>query len=126
MLQGVGGLVHGARAVLWYGGRLVVGRSRSCDLSLRRTDGFQSHPRRDRVILSRRFHRVSRAHCELHYRPDGLLEIRDRSHNGTLVDGKRVCGTFVWEPDVRPLTLEVCDASYGRILIQPALAAARA
>jgi ABC transport system ATP-binding/permease protein len=44
---------------------------------------------------------VSRYHAEMHRHPNGSFEIIDRgSHNGTLVNGKRITRQLVTEQDI--------------------------
>ena len=112
-LHGDGGLLHGVRHTLHPGEVVVVGRSRSCDISLRTAPGFVRHPRQHRVFLSRRFQRISRVHCQISYLTDGRLEVRDLSRNGTFVDGSRVSGAHLLPGVDAPVRVELCDAAYG-------------
>jgi len=84
---GHGGLLAGVNHRLEPGETLVIGRSRSCDLSLRKTSAFDKRPDAPVLLRSHQFNRVSRIHCEIEYRGDGHVQIRDLSRNGTTVAG---------------------------------------
>ena len=117
MVEGLGGLFAGVRRRLGPGATLVVGRSRSCHLSLRRTSAFSHHPAPDRLLLSPEFNRISRIHCEIEHRADGSVEVRDFSRNGTIVNGERVGRSRVLRLDGRRIVLELVDGTWGKLLI---------
>ncbi len=117
-LDGSGGLLDGVHHRIDAGETAVVGRSRSCDISLRVTPAFDTHPRQRRVVLSRRFLRVSRVHCEISYLPDGRVEIRDLSSNGTIVDDGRIGRVHVLRLNGRSAKLELGDPRYGRLTLR--------
>jgi pSer/pThr/pTyr-binding forkhead associated (FHA) protein len=116
-VRGHGGLLAGVEHALDRGETLVIGRSRSCDLSLRKTSAFRK--REDVVTLlgSREFNRVSRIHCEIEYRKDGQVEIRDLSRNGTLVDGVRVGRSHLLRVGGKRVTVELVDGIWGKLLL---------
>lgn len=121
-VKGHGGLLAGAWHALEPGQTLVIGRSRSCDLSLRRTEAFRH--REDAVTLldSKQFNRVSRIHCEIEYRKDGQVQVRDLSQNGTLVDGVRVGRSHLFRVGHGHVTVELVDGTWGKLILaeQPA------
>jgi len=116
-VRGHGGLLAGAEFSLEPGETLVIGRSRSCDLSLRKTSEFKK--REDAVTLldSHQFNRVSRIHCEIEYRTDGQVQIRDLSQNGTLVDGVRVGRSHLLRVGRSHVTVELVDGTWGKLLL---------
>lgn len=116
-IEGAGGLLDGVRCSLAPGATLVVGRSRSCQLSLRRTRGFLSAPDPARLLGSAAFRRVSRVHCEIAYLPDCRVEIRDLSRNGTFVDGRRLERAFVLEPGEQPVRVALADPAHGELVL---------
>ena len=75
LVTGHGSVLSGERHGLQPGSTLVVGRSRSCQLSLRRCRGFVNSDRQKELLASEGFRRVSRVHCEIAYLPDGRVEI---------------------------------------------------
>ena len=89
LLEGMAGLFAGERYLLGPGVSVVVGRSRSCDASVTRTQAYQRIG--GRVLnQSRGFLRMSRRHFEVVFESDQLIRIRDLSTNGIEVDGHRV------------------------------------
>ncbi len=115
VVRGHEGLLNGVACALPPGRTLVVGRSRSCDISLRRTDAFREHDDQLELLHSPEFRRVSRVHCEISYRSDGIVEVLDLSANGTLVDGTRVEGSARLDPSDGPVLLVLCDPMHGRL-----------
>jgi pSer/pThr/pTyr-binding forkhead associated (FHA) protein len=116
-VRGHGGLLAGVSLHLARGETLVVGRSRSCDLSLRKTRVFTHRSDADDVLASRQFNRVSRIHCEIELRKDGSVQIRDLSRNGTIVDGVRVGRTHVLRLGSQRATVELVDSTWGKLLL---------
>jgi pSer/pThr/pTyr-binding forkhead associated (FHA) protein len=116
-IRGLGGLLAGARRRLERGETLVVGRSRTCDLSLRTTEAFERREDAARLLGSPAFNRVSRIHCEIAYRADGEIEVRDLSRNGTFVDGVRVGRTEVVRLRDGRATIELVDGTWGKLLL---------
>lgn len=114
-VEGRGTILEGVRRHLERGQVLVVGRSRSCDISLRKTPGFLGHPDPVRLLASQPFNRVSRVHCEIHYLPDGRVEVRDLSRNGTWVDGERVARSRLVSPGERRVRVRLCDDTWGEL-----------
>jgi len=116
-IRGSGGILQGVRRTLEPGATLVVGRSRSCHVSLRRTRGFLQAADPLAMLRSGPFRRVSRVHCEIAYLPDSRVEVRDLSRNGTLVDGRRVDRTFVLTPGDEPVHVVLADAAHGELVL---------
>lgn len=116
-LRGRGGLIDGVELELRAGVPLVVGRSRSCDLSFRRAPGFVQRTDRERFLRSQEFNRISRVHCELTLLGDGRVEVRDLSHNGTWVDGDRVRGSVVVNLAHGSVHVDPLLGAFGSILL---------
>jgi pSer/pThr/pTyr-binding forkhead associated (FHA) protein len=116
-VRGHGGLLAGVSRTLEPGETLVIGRSRSCDLSLRETGAFKARQDAAALLDSKEFNRVSRIHCELVYLADGQVEIRDLSRNGTLVDGVRVGRTHLFRLQGGRATVELIDGTWGKLLL---------
>jgi pSer/pThr/pTyr-binding forkhead associated (FHA) protein len=123
-IRGLGGILDGAAHVLERGETLVIGRSRSCDLSLRKTKAFGRRDDGEKILGSRQFNRVSRIHCEIELRKDGQIQIRDLSRNGTLVDGVRVGRTHLMRLVDGRATVELVDGTWGKLLLSEAAPAA--
>jgi len=123
-VTGHGGLLAGVSHHLDPGETLVIGRSRSCDLSLRKSPVFGERSDAGDLLRSKQFNRVSRIHCEIEYRGDGNVEIRDLSQNGTLVDGVRVGRCHQMKIARERVTVELVDGTWGKLLLREAGAAA--
>ena len=115
LLVGRGGLWEGLRKIVRPGASVTIGRSRGCDVSLRRAPGFVDHPDPTTVFHSEMFRKVSRVHCEVELREVGSVLLRDLSRNGLLVGGERVTDTYTLSPSSTGVTLQVGDASVGVI-----------
>jgi pSer/pThr/pTyr-binding forkhead associated (FHA) protein len=92
LLVGQGGLVEGERVKVSLGESVVLGRSRLCDLSLKKSLRYLECDGADRRALRERlsFRAVSRRHCCITYLAPDLVEVVNLSPNGTFVDGHRV------------------------------------
>ena len=86
-LVGIEGHVKGEEMKLEYGKTIIVGRSRSADLSLRRMEAItsMSDVQRD---SDNDLRTVSGRHFEITMYNIGSIEIVNLSPNGTYVDGK--------------------------------------
>ena len=91
-LVGTDGLLKGHRILVPLGESVVVGRSRSCDLSTRRSRTFMraSEEQQRRILADRSFLMVSRRHMQVTLHSEDSIEIRDLSKNGTFVDDRRI------------------------------------
>lgn len=87
VLIGVAGLIDGEVFTLPADGtEVVVGRSRSCTISLRKAAAYLRTPRQDRD-QDHDFNTVSRRHLRLTV-SGTLATVEDISSNGTLLDGQ--------------------------------------
>ena len=93
-LRGIEGHVKGEEIKLEYGRTIVVGRSRSCDFSLRRIKGWLEKDQETRE-KDRAFRTVSGRHFEITMYNLGSIEVVNLSPNGTYVDGKRIDKTVI-------------------------------
>lgn len=94
VLIGIEGFVKGEEYPLWRGATVVVGRSRSCDISLRRCKAWLALDPEQRDE-QRDFKTVSRKHVRLSHLEPETVEIEDLSSNGTCVDGQRISRVVV-------------------------------
>lgn len=89
ILRGVEGLVEGEVFPLSYGQTVIVGRSRNCDISLKKSRKYQTlteeQKKNDTDFLS-----VSRRHTKISFYNSQSIEIEDMSANGTYVNGEKV------------------------------------
>ena len=91
-LRGVKGFLEGEERLLKRGDEIVVGRSRSADLSLRMATKYLERMDRGDLSRSEAWRTVSRQHARIAFYRDDLIVIEDLSANGTFVDGERVDG----------------------------------
>ncbi|HHN46030.1 MAG TPA: FHA domain-containing protein [Planctomycetes bacterium] len=89
VLEGTAGHVSGVRFPLEYGKTVVVGRSRSADLSLQQLDSYQAMSEEERE-KDRAFRTVSGKHFEITMYNLKAIEVVNLSPNGTYVDGKLI------------------------------------
>lgn len=113
LLMGEGGLWEGLRKVVKPGHSITIGRSRGCDVSLRRSPGFVDHEDPTGIFHSETFRKVSRVHCELELQSDGAIRVRDLSRNGLLIGGARVIDSLLIPADEDDVTIQLGDAAVG-------------
>ena len=89
VLIGTAGLVQGESFLLASGTAVVIGRSRSCDISLRRTPGYMKAPP-DVRDADHDFNTVSRRHAEFRLETGEFQVVDVGSLNGTYVNREPV------------------------------------
>ena len=89
VLVGIAGLVEGETFPLEYGKSLLVGRSRSCDISLRNCKRWEALEDAGQTP-EETSKTVSRKHLKVTCHDANSIELEDLSSNGTYVDGKRI------------------------------------
>jgi pSer/pThr/pTyr-binding forkhead associated (FHA) protein len=92
VLIGTAGTVQGESFVLASGVAVVIGRSRSCDISLRRTASYIKAPA-DSRDTDHDFNTVSRRHARVEVNAV-VARIEDLSTNGTFVNGDHLSGSI--------------------------------
>jgi len=90
VVRGMKGFFAGERRELAVGEELVVGRSRSADLSLRAARRFVQRGDQEQIMKTEAFLSVSRKHVRIKYVNPGLVEVEDLSSNGTFLDGRKI------------------------------------
>lgn len=97
LLIGISGIFNGERYLIGEGASVIVGRSRSCDVSAARTRVYRrvggNVLNRDRAFL-----KMSRRHFQVFFDSGDSVRLRDLSTNGIKVDGERV-GEVVFTAD---------------------------
>ncbi len=104
-LIGCDGWVNGETFSLKDGEDVVIGRSRSCDISLRRIDGYTSRPPAERDN-DYDFNTVSRRHLRLVVHGQSV-EVEDLSSNGSFCDEERVVGVTTVDLGSGPVRLRL-------------------
>ncbi|MFO7900364.1 MAG: FHA domain-containing protein [Planctomycetota bacterium] len=88
-LVGTKGVAEGEVFALKYGHSMVIGRSRSCDISLRKCPRWLE-AEGEGEAPGEAANTVSRKHLKLTYHDPNSIELEDLSSNGTFVDGRRI------------------------------------
>jgi len=89
VLLGISGIVEGEQFPLEQGKSLVIGRSRSCDISLRNCPRWVEAEEKGRTP-EETAKTVSRKHLKITYISPDNIELEDLSSNGTFVDERRI------------------------------------
>ena len=89
VLVGTAGFVDGEEYPVALGATVVIGRSRSCDISLQRCKTWLALDDEDRDA-AQDFKTVSRKHARVSCYDTENIEVEDLSSNGTFVDGERI------------------------------------
>lgn len=91
-LEGMEGMLAGQKFGIEMGRSVVVGRSRKCEISTRRSRRFKeaSEAQQRRILKTPSFLKVSRRHVRISHLAPGRVEVWDLSKNGTFIDGRRV------------------------------------
>lgn len=100
-LVGLGGHVKNEQVALEYGKPLLVGRSRKCDVSLRRSEIYRKMKpdQREKDVALKT---VSSQHFKITMFNLGSIEIVNMSENGTMVDGKPVNRVIITDVSSKP------------------------
>lgn len=117
VLTGTTGAGAGERVKVNLGETVHVGRSRTCQFSLKKTERYLSDRDGERAAIreSLAFRAVSRRHCRISYLSADLAEIVNLSRNGTFVDGHRVDRIVL--DDVRRRSHEIRLGTHGDVLM---------
>jgi pSer/pThr/pTyr-binding forkhead associated (FHA) protein len=101
--------VEGETLRITLGMTVSVGRSRSCEWSLKRTVPYldDKDGSRTRIRESLAFRSVSRRHCRISFLAPDLVEIENLATNGTLVDGRPVDRLMLLDARLRTHTLQL-------------------
>lgn len=115
-LAGRDGLTRGESLKVSLGETVVVGRSRACDLSLKKTPRYlcDDDGERARIQASLPFRATSRRHVRITYLAPDLVEVQNLSPNGTIVDGHLVDRVLL--TDVRRTPHEIRLGRNGDVL----------
>ncbi|MGH7143368.1 MAG: FHA domain-containing protein [Planctomycetota bacterium] len=100
-LVGMNGHVKNELVALEYGKPLTIGRSRRCDVSLRRSEIYRKMKpdQRDNDVALKT---VSSQHFKITMFNLGSIEIVNMSENGTMVDGKPVNRVIITDVSNKP------------------------
>lgn len=106
MLKGITGLVKDESFPIEAGQNVTVGRSRSCDISLKACKAYaMMDPEardKDEGLLT-----VSRKHVKIRFARPESIELEDISSNGTYLDGKKVDKIVIADLQSKPYELRL-------------------
>lgn len=105
-LVGIEGLVKGEVFPLDSGNEIIVGRSRSCDISLRKLDAYRNMAPDDRDN-DHDFNTVSRSHIRIQVIKENHVRFEDISTNGTYWNDQLI---------TEPVDVDLSDASSDTII----------
>lgn len=90
MLKGIGGLVKGETFTVDYGETVIIGRSSSCDISLKKCEKYLLLDPEEKDA-EKHFQTVSRKQCRISFYNTTSIEVEDlSSSNGTFLDGEQI------------------------------------
>ena len=89
VLVGLSGVAEGEEFPLALGAPVVIGRSRTCDISLRNCRGWRE-AEVSGGMSEETSRTVSRRHLKITCHDESRIELEDLSSNGTFVDGNRI------------------------------------
>lgn len=117
IVEGRSGVGAGERVKVSLGESVLVGRSRACEFSLKKTPRFLKDEggARAKIRASLGYRSVSRRHCRVTYLAPDLAEVENLSCNGTLVDGHRVDRVVLG--DVRSAPHEIRLGRHGDTIL---------
>lgn len=118
VLVGTAGWVLHERFILAPDKPTVIGRSRQCDISLRRIKAYLDLPSEERDN-DHDFNTVSRQHVRLEPH-DALIHIEDLSTNGTFCDGVLLCEPRDLDPSARAIEVRLGTRETFRLGLVPA------
>lgn len=100
-LVGLGGHVKNEQVALEYGKPLLIGRSRKCEVSLRRSEIYRKMKpdQREKDVALKT---VSSQHFKITMFNLGSIEIVNMSENGTIVDGQAVQRVIITDVSNKP------------------------
>ena len=117
VVRGTKGFLSGAVHVLQVGESMTIGRSRSADISMRKAERLYERDDWRILMNSEPFLSVSRYHVRIHFLHPDLVEIKDTSSNGTMLDGRRIDCVAVTDLDEQPHTLRLGSRETFRLEI---------
>ncbi|MHC5021141.1 MAG: FHA domain-containing protein [Planctomycetota bacterium] len=104
LVVGVDGMVEGEVFRVPLGSQVVVGRSRSCDISLRKCLKYLSLDPEERA-RNKHFQTVSRQHLQISVERADHIELENLGANGSSLDGEPLEQAVVTDLPGRPRTL---------------------
>ena len=121
LIAGVEGMLTDEELAIAIGESVIIGRSRRCHLSMRRSRAFRLSDENEqrRILFDKTFLKVSRRHIRISWIAPDQVEIWDLSKNGTWVNDKRVDRIVVGVED-RPVRIRMADTEHLVLARAPA------
>ena len=106
LLRGISGLVKDETFTIEAGQNVTLGRSRSCEISIKSCKAYSAmEPEardKDEGLLT-----VSRKHVRINFAKDDGIELEDLSSNGTYLDSKKVDKMVIADLPKKPYELRL-------------------
>lgn len=115
ILRGTGGLVEGETFRVDYGETVILGRSSSCDISLKKCEKYLLLDPEERES-EKHFQTVSRKHVRISFFNSTSIEIEDLSSNGTFLDGEQIQKVVI--SDIKDRTHELLLGTKEKFVIE--------
>ncbi len=115
LLRGIGGLVEGETFGVEYGETVIIGRSSSCDISLKKCEKYLLLPAEERDS-EKHFQTVSRKHVRISFYNSTSIEVEDLSSNGTYLDGEQIQRVTI--SDIKDRTHELLLGTKEKFVIE--------
>ena len=117
VLLGTAGMVDGECYLLEKGKDIVIGRSRSCDISLRRTATYLKTPPAQRDG-DHDFNTVSRRHIRLNI-TNNTVNVQDLSTNGSFCNGEPMREPVIIDLNTGPCTVRMGTRESVQLALLP-------
>jgi len=101
VLMGIEGLVEGEVFRINQSESVIIGRSRSCDISLRKCFKYLALDPEERKT-DRHFQTVSRKHLRLIFKDSDQIELENLGANGSFIDGTKVDKVIITDIRFQP------------------------
>ncbi|MDP7033796.1 MAG: FHA domain-containing protein [Planctomycetota bacterium] len=115
ILRGTHGFFKDERFIIDTGESVLIGRSSSCEVSLKRCERYLLTDPEDRKTSSG-YQSVSREHLQLHFLSRTHITLQDLSSNGSFLDGQRFKKTVIKNLLEQPHEIQI--GSSERLVIE--------
>ncbi len=116
LLRGIGGLCEGEVFTVGYGETIIIGRSGSCDVSLKKCEKYLLLDP-EQKDSEKHFQTVSRKQVRLSFYNATSIEIEDLgSSNGTFLDGQQIDRVII--NDIKECTHELLLGTREKFLME--------
>ena len=116
LLRGIGGLCEGEILSVDYGETIIIGRSSSCDFSMKKCEKYLLLDP-EQKDSEKHFQTVSRKHVRLSFYNATSIEVEDLgSSNGTFLDGQQIDRVII--NDIKECTHELLLGTREKFVLE--------